>query len=60
MSQKGLHLYLISQALLLGLIEAGKCIGCNGRTLQVLMYTAIVINTIMAAHRFCQSGSPGC
>lgn len=57
MSQKGLHLYLISQALLLGLIETGKCIGCNGRTLQVLMYTAIVINTIMAVHRFCQSGA---
>lgn len=58
MSKKGLFFYLITQALLLCLIEAGKCIGWNGRLLQILMYTAILINTILAAYHFYRSG-PG-
>ena len=57
MSKKGLLLYLVSEAILLCLIEVGKCVGWTAPVLQVMMYTAIVINTVIIAYRFYHLGS---
>lgn len=55
--RRDIELYLFSQALLLCLIEAGKCIGSNSRILQILMYTAILINTIIVACHVRRTGA---
>ena len=57
MTKKGLLWYLVSEAFLLCLIQAGKCLGWNVLVVQVLMYAAILINTILAAHRFFRPGT---
>ena len=57
MSKKGLFCYLVSEGLLLCLIEVGKVCGWSVQAVRILMYTAILINTIIVGYCFCHSGT---
>ena len=57
MSKKGLYGYLVSEGLLLCLIEVGKVCGWSVQAVRILMYTAILINTIIVGYCFCHSGT---
>ena len=50
--EKYLHRYLISEILLLALIETGLYLGWSDLIVQILMYTAILINTGMAVYHY--------
>ena len=56
MIKKGLLSYLVPEMLLLCLIEIGKCLGWSVMAVQILMYTAILINTIIVASRYVRLG----
>lgn len=56
-SKRGLTVYLLIEALLLCLVETGECAGWSTMTVQVLMYTAILINTAVVAYHFYTSGA---
>lgn len=57
MSKKGLYGYLVSEGLLLCLIEVGKVCGWSVQAVRILMYTAILINTIIVGYCFCHAGT---
>ena len=52
MSKRACILYLIPEAILLFFIEIGKFLGWSTLPIRILMYIAIVINTIVTAYYF--------
>ena len=56
MSKKALIVYQFLETFLLCLVEIGECAGWSDHAVQILMYTAILINTAAAAHRFYKAG----
>ncbi len=49
-------MYLFFEMFLLCLVEIGECAGWSDLAVQILMYTAILINTAAAAHHFYKAG----
>lgn len=49
--------YLVVEAILLCLIQIGKCMSWSVLAVRILMYAAILINTILVVYRFIRLGT---
>lgn len=52
-----LIVYLFIEAALLSLVETGKCAAWSDLTIQMFMYTAILLNAVITAFHFFNSGA---
>ena len=57
MSRKSFILYLLTELILLCLVQAGQLDGWSNSVVQIFMYTAILINTVLTIYWFRKHGT---